>query len=99
MANTIDGIARSRSTTLLNKQNENSKHENLDATKNTSEDTLNLTGADSIQQLSKSLAAEAPLDRSRIDSIKSAISSGEYQIDAERVTQKFSELEKMLGKL
>ena len=61
---------------------------------------LNLTNtAESLQTLQKKLADTPDIDKQKVDSIKLALTEGKYQIDAEKVAEKFIEIEKALGKV
>ena len=61
---------------------------------------LNLTNtAETLQTLQKKLADTPDIDRQKVDSIKLALTEGKYQIDAEKVAEKFIEIEKALGKV
>lgn len=64
-------------------------------------DVVNLTNtAEAIAKLRSSVAAEgAPVDRQKVDAIKQALAAGEYTLDADRIAQKFIEIEQALGKL
>ena len=50
----------------------------------------------SSDQVLKEMERLPEVDNSRIESIKSAIASGEYKPNAEVIAQKFSEIEKLL---
>ena len=63
-------------------------------------DTVNLTDtATSLKGLEQSMASGPEVNRARIESIKEALASGTYQIDARRVADKFLEIERALGKI
>jgi negative regulator of flagellin synthesis FlgM len=63
-------------------------------------DLVSLTNtASSLQQLQKQMASEAPVDAAKVSAIKDALHSQQYEIDAERVAEKFIEVEQALGKV
>lgn len=63
-------------------------------------DLVSLTDtAETLNALKKDVGSAAPVDRQKVDAIKQALASGEYKPDAERVAQKFIEIEQALGKL
>lgn len=63
-------------------------------------DVVSLTStAETLNTLTKGMGDAAPVDRQKVDAIKQALASGEYQPDPERVAQKFIEIEQALGKL
>lgn len=63
-------------------------------------DVVSLTDtAEALSALKKDVGDTAPVDRQKVEAIKQALASGEYELDAERVAQKFIEIERALGKL
>jgi len=65
---------------------------------NTGGDTVNLTGnALMIQQVAASVAAAPIVDSGRVDSIRQAISSGQYVVDSSAVASKLIAFEHRLG--
>ena len=42
---------------------------------------------------------QVAVDQQKIDSIKQALLEGKYQVDADKVAEKFIEIEKALGKV
>ena len=61
---------------------------------------VNLTEtAETLQILQKQLADAPAVDQQKIDSIKQALLEGKYQVDADKVAEKFIEIEKALGKV
>ena len=61
---------------------------------------VNLTEtAETLQILQKQLADAPAVDQQKIDSIKQASLEGKYQVDADKVAEKFIEIEKALGKV
>ena len=63
-------------------------------------DVVSLTStAETLNTLKREMGHTAPVDRQKVEAIKQALASGEYQPDPERVAQKFLEIEKALGKL
>lgn len=65
-----------------------------------SADVVDLTNTvEALQNLERQLADVPEIDRSKVDAIKQALASGEYQIDPQRVASKFIEIELSLGKL
>ena len=64
------------------------------------QDAVNLTNAaESLQELEKSLAADAVISTEKVDAIKAALSEGSYQIDPDLIAEKFLEVERALGKV
>ena len=64
------------------------------------QDAVNLTNAaETIQELEKSLAADATISSEKVDSIKLALNSGDYQINPDLIAEKFLEVERALGKV
>ena len=63
-------------------------------------DVVSLTNtAETLSALKKEVGSAAPVDRQKVDAIKQALAAGEYQPNADRVAQKFLEIEQALGKL
>lgn len=61
---------------------------------------VNLTNAaESLQELEKTLATDASISSEKVEAIKSALNSGNYQIDPDRIAEKFLEVERALGKV
>ncbi len=62
-------------------------------------DTVQLTdSAKQLRQLEEILANQPVTDAKRVEEIKEAIASGEYEINAERIAEKLLQLDKELGK-
>ena len=65
-----------------------------------SQDVVSLTNAaESLQELEKTLASDAQISSEKVAAIKSALSSGEYKVDPDKVAEKFMEVERALGKI
>lgn len=63
-------------------------------------DTVRLTDtASALKELETSMASGPEVNQAKIESIKEALASGNYQIDARRVADKFLEVERALGKI
>ncbi len=61
-------------------------------------DTVNLTNsAKLLERLDKSLASLPAVDAERVAEIKSAIESGNYQIDADAIAEAMIRLDRSLG--
>ncbi len=98
MANTIKSSTRIHQILSVNRtSNSDIGVEKAISAKTTDEVQISRT-LESIQSLSKALAEGEPVDHARVDKIRSAIKSGEYTIDTDRIARKFLELEKQLEK-
>ncbi len=101
MVNTIE-----RSTDISKVQSVNKPAKNQDpvtsinkSAKTRTTDSLQVSQTlESIRSLSRAMAQGDPIDHARVDRIRSAINSGEYSVDSDRVARKFLELEKLLDK-
>lgn len=61
-------------------------------------DTVELTSsAQLLERLERTLASLPEIDRARVDAVKSAIESGEYEIDAGRIASALLQNERQLG--
>ncbi len=61
-------------------------------------DTVNLTSrAKLLERLDATLAAVPDVDSARVDEIKAAIASGDYEIDADAIASAMLRLERELG--
>ena len=61
-------------------------------------DTVELTsGAKLLERLEKTLAAMPEIDAGRVEAVKSAIASGDYQIDAEKIADALLRTDRELG--
>ena len=104
MSNPINGISRGNIPTPPSggKANGTAKGDgagNAAATPST-QDAVNLTNtAESIQELEKALAADAVISSEKVDAIKAALNSGDYQINPDLIAEKFLEVERALGKV
>ncbi|KUE81702.1 flagellar biosynthesis anti-sigma factor FlgM [Aeromonas schubertii] len=66
----------------------------------TRQDSVSLTSeAQQLQQMQKTLSSGAGGNESRVESLKKAIASGEYQVDSQRVAKKMASFEGQLDKL
>ncbi|MGB5346967.1 MAG: flagellar biosynthesis anti-sigma factor FlgM [Woeseia sp.] len=64
-----------------------------------SSDTVELTsGAQLLERLEKSLASLPEIDQGRVDAVKTAISSGDYTIDAEKIADALIRLDREFGR-
>ena len=62
-------------------------------------DTVQLTdSAKQLRQLEEILANQPVTDTKRVEEIKQAIASGEYEVNAEQIAEKLLQLDKELGK-
>ena len=103
MTDGIDGVAGANGAITAKKaQQANQKVERVTPADGTNDgsDVVSLTNtAEALASLKKEVGDAAPVDRQKVESIKQALAAGEYQIDADRVAQKFLEIEQALGKL
>ncbi|MDH3714340.1 MAG: flagellar biosynthesis anti-sigma factor FlgM [Gammaproteobacteria bacterium] len=103
MTDGIDGIAGANAAVSPKKaQQSQQKVESVTRSDSGSDgsDVVNLTStAETLNALKKEMGDAAPVDRQKVEAIKRALASGEYQPDPERVAQKFLEIEQALGKL
>lgn len=100
MSNPIDGIGQSRPPIAPGTSGVKQSQQPADTAPAAGSDVVQLTNtATSLQQMEKDLATEPAIDPAKISAMKDAIASGDYKIDAERVAEKFMEVEKALGKL
>lgn len=61
-------------------------------------DTVQLTsGAKLLERLEKSLASLPDIDPSRVDAVKTAIASGDYEIDAEKIADTLIRMDREFG--
>ncbi len=66
--------------------------------KSSASDTVTLTElAQQLQNVEKLLAAQPVVDAQRTEAVKSALRDGQYEINAERVAEKFSRFETQLN--
>lgn len=69
-----------------------------DATSLSGGDKVELTSsAKLLERLEKSFASLPEIDRSRVDAVKSAIESGDYEIDAEKIASTLLYTDMQLG--
>ncbi len=102
MNNPIDGIGRSRPPIAaeIGAANGAQKPANGSAPATPGGDLVKLTDtASSLQQIEKQMASEPAVDPARVAAVKDALAAGDYKIDAERVAEKFIEVERALGKV
>jgi negative regulator of flagellin synthesis FlgM len=57
---------------------------------------VNLTSSNVLQQLSDRIEQLPDINSAKVDSIKQALTNGDYKPDAEVIAKKFSEIEKLL---
>jgi negative regulator of flagellin synthesis FlgM len=57
---------------------------------------VNLTSSNVLQQLGDRIEQLPEINSAKVDSIKQALTNGEYKPDAEVIARKFSEIEKLL---
>ena len=63
-----------------------------------SRDAVNISGnVDSLRQIEARLRDLPDVDRDRVESMRAKLSSGDYQVNAERLAQKLQRLEQDLG--
>ena len=102
MTDGIDGIAGANGAMAPKKAPAQAKVEKVATpeSRRNGTDVVNLTEtAEAISSLSSNVGDTAPVDRQKVDAIKSALAAGEYKMDADKVAQKFIEIEQALGKL
>ena len=103
MSNPINGISRGNIPVPPNSSKSNGAAKS-DGGGNTTapaaQDAVNLTNtAESMQELEKSLVADAVISSEKVDAIKAALNSGDYQINPDLIAEKFLEVERALGKV
>jgi len=70
-----------------------------DASARQKTDQVSITpSAAKLQAVEKKLASLPVVDQARVDKLKSAVESGEYQIDTQRIAEKFLQFESELYK-
>lgn len=104
MSNPINGISRGNIPTppATGKANGAAKSDGSGKSGATpaAQDAVNLTNAaETIQELEKSLATDASISSDKVEAIKTALNSGEYQINPDLIAEKFLEVERALGKV
>ena len=103
MTDGIDGVAGANGAIAPKKAQQTSqKVERVNASDSRGDgsDVVSLTStAETLNALKKEVGDLAPVDRQKVEEIKRALASGEYQPNADRVAQKFLEIEQALGKL
>ena len=104
MANTIDGGFGANNATQA-KRSQTSQQSKVNGVASGGEqkgqgDSISMSDtAATLRNLEQRLADVPEINQEKIDSIKSALASGSYTIDAAQVAKKFVEIEKALGKL
>jgi negative regulator of flagellin synthesis FlgM len=90
---TVDNQKLSQQQQALSNDNAQKASAQKSATANVRQDSVSLTS--SAQQLSQvqRKGVEAPVNQEKVDRLKKAIQSGEYQINPESLAQKISTLE------
>ena len=93
---TVDNHKLSQQQQTLNNNNAQQTNAQNAATAGVRQDSVSLTS--SAQQLSQvqRKGVEAPVNQEKVDRLKKAIESGEYQINPESLAQKISALESEL---
>ncbi len=104
MSNPINGVSRGNIPVTPGNGKTNSVGKGDGAAKASqapaAQDAVNLTNtAETLQELEKSLATDASISSEKVESIKSALNSGDYQINPDLIAQKFLEVERALGKV
>ncbi len=103
MTDGIDGVAGANGALAPKKaQQTQQKVERVNASdgRGDGSDVVSLTNtAETLSALKKEVGDVAPVDRQKVEAIKQALAAGEYKPDADRVAQKFIEIERALGKL
>ena len=66
---------------------------------NASVDQISISTANDLKKMEKTMASAPEIDMDKVNRIKQAISNGEYQIDAEKITKNFFAIEQNLGKI
>ncbi|MDF2401816.1 flagellar biosynthesis anti-sigma factor FlgM [Aeromonas sp. 5HA1] len=101
--NNINNLANNRLQNTGNSQGANTKQatsspDNRAATVKT--DSVSLTNeAQQLQQMQKNLNSASTGNESRVESLKKAVASGEYQVNSEAVAKKMFSFESTLDKL
>ena len=103
MTDGIDGVAGANGALTPKKAQqaqEKVERVNPSGSANDGSDVLSLTNtAETLSALKKEVGDAPPVDRQKVEAIKQALAAGEYQMDADRIAQKFLEIEQALGKL
>jgi len=102
MSNPIDGIGRGHGPVVTDTGGVRAAQKPVggSAPATPDGDRVKLTDtASSLQQIEKQMASEPAVDPARVAAVKDALSAGDYKIDAERVAEKFIEVERALGKV
>ena len=100
MANKIDGVGqRPVQVTGRDGKPQVQRPETDKPQQESTVDTVKLTdSAKQLRQLEEILANQPAVDTKRVEEIKEAIASGEYEINAERIAEKLLQLDKELGR-
>ena len=104
MANEINGVPNNAIRNPIN-TNKADSQDKVDANKTGESQTNNAPATDSVKltENAKQIAAlekridDIPeVDQERVEALKKAINSGEYQVDAESIAKKLTQLESLL---
>lgn len=105
MANDISGINSSRSQQTGERNAVSAKKESSDSSKGASShsssgrDKVSLTDtAERLKALEHQLTLQPEIDRSRVNNVQDAISTGDYKVDPERVADKMMNFEASFDK-
>lgn len=98
MPNKIDGVGQ-RPVQVTGRDAKPQRPETDKPQQENTVDTVQLTdSAKQLRQLEEILANQPVTDAKRVEEIKEAIASGEYEINPERIAEKLLQLDKELGK-
>ena len=105
MANDITGINSNRSQLSTNQsasvksRNEAKQDSNSDESSAALGDRVSLTStAARLKDIEQQLSTTSAVDRDRVEAVQSAISNGEYTVDADRVADKMLAFEDFINK-
>jgi negative regulator of flagellin synthesis FlgM len=98
MADPVTGLLESNKVRAVQKTvTSNNTTQKSAASTSTADVKVQLTNTlKSIESISAALAGGDIVDHAKVNNIRSAIESGDYAIDTDRIAKKFLELEKLL---
>ncbi|NVK31679.1 MAG: flagellar biosynthesis anti-sigma factor FlgM [Gammaproteobacteria bacterium] len=104
MSGGIDGLGKVRQQTIADtSRSQGARRVNAEESNQNSAlkaDSIGLTDTlTNLKRLAEIMAAETPVDQSRVASLRDSISSGQYVVDGDRTAQNFMRLERELGGL
>ena len=93
----VDGAIRRMPEHRSRESDNDVNQTNNKASEERSADLLNLTGrAKELQSLQQDMAKSPEFNEARVNELKQAIASGEYQVDTQRIADKLLEVESKL---